>query len=60
MNEIFRNPGRAEVRKVELQISGSQGRADVQKWNFTSLEVLADLNAEVDLPMFGSPGRTGA
>ena len=42
MNEIFRSPGRAEVWKAELQIFGSQGRAERRKWNFTSLEVQRD------------------
>ena len=37
------SPGRAEVRKEELQIFGSQGSADVQKRNFTSLKVLAEM-----------------
>ena len=43
MNEIFRSPGPAEVQKAELQIFGSQGRAEVRKRNFTSLEVLAEM-----------------
>ena len=42
-NEIFRSPDRAEVRKVELHIFGSQGRAEVRKRNFTSLEVPAEM-----------------
>ena len=60
MNEIFRSPVRAEVWKVELKIFGSQGRAEVRKRNFTSLEVPAEMKAEVNLPIFGSPGRTSA
>ena len=43
MNDIFRSPGRAEVWKGELQIFGSQGRAEVRKRNFTSLEVPAEM-----------------
>ena len=43
MNEIFRSPGRAEVWKADLQIFGSQGRAQVRKRNFTSLEVPAEM-----------------
>ena len=39
MNEIFRSPSRAEVRKAEFQIYGSQGRTEVRKLNFTSLKV---------------------
>ena len=42
-NEIFRSPGRAEVRKAKLQIFGSQGRAEVRKRNFTSLEVPSEM-----------------
>ena len=42
-NEIFRGPGRAEERKAEFQILGSQGRAEVRKRNFTSLEVPAEV-----------------
>ena len=38
-NEIFRSPGRAEVRKAELLIW--QSRADVQKLNFISLAAQA-------------------
>ena len=41
--EIFRSPGRAKVRKAELQIFGSQGRAEVRKQKFTSLEVPAGM-----------------
>ena len=37
------SPGRAEVRKAELQIFGSQGSAEVRKRNFTSLKVLAKM-----------------
>ena len=36
------SPGRAEVRKAELQILGSQGSAEVRKRNFTSLKVPAE------------------
>ena len=43
MNEIFWSPDRAELRKAELQIFGSQGRAPVRKRNFTSLEVPAEM-----------------
>ena len=42
-NEIFRSPDRAEVQKAELQIFASQGRAEVRKRNFTSLEVPAEV-----------------
>ena len=41
-----------------IQIFGSQGRAEVRKRNFTSLKSRQSWNAEVDLPIFGSPGRT--
>ena len=44
------SPGRAEVRKAELQIFDSQGSAEVRKRNFTSLKVPADI--------LGSPDRT--
>ena len=43
MNEIFRSPSRVEVQKVEPQIFGSQGSAEVRKRNFTSLEVPAEM-----------------
>ena len=58
VNDIFRSPGRAEVQKAELQIFSSQGRAEVRKRNFTYLDVPAEMNAEVALPIFGSPDRT--
>ena len=57
MNETFRSPGRAVVRKAELQIFGSQGRAKVPKRNFTSLKVPADIKCEVNISVFRSPGR---
>ena len=37
--EDERSPGRAVVHKAELQIFGSQGRAEMRKRNFTPLEV---------------------
>ena len=37
------SPGRAEVRKAELQIFGSQGSAELRKHNFTSLKVPAEM-----------------
>ena len=37
------SPGRAEVRKAELQVLGSQGSAEVRKRNFTSLKVPAEM-----------------
>ena len=37
------SPGGAQVRKAELQIFGSQGSAEVQKRNFTSLKVPAEM-----------------
>ena len=37
------SPGRAEVRKAELHIFGSQGSAEVRKRNFTSLKVPAEM-----------------
>ena len=43
MNEIFRSPGPAKVQKAELQVFGSQGRAEVRKRNLTSLEVPAEM-----------------
>ena len=43
MNEIFRSPGRAEVRKAELQIFGSKDRAELRKRSFRPLKVLAEL-----------------
>ena len=43
MSEIFRSPDRAEIRKAELQIFGSQGRAEVRKRNFISLEVPTEM-----------------
>ena len=39
----LRSPGRAEVQKAELQIFGSQGRAEVRKRNFISFEVPAEM-----------------
>ena len=62
-----------QVRKVELQIFGSQGRAEVRKQNFTYLAVKAERkcgsgtshfwqsmqneSAEVELQIFGSKDR---
>ena len=43
MNKIFRSPGRVEVWKAELQVFGSQGRAEVRKRNLTSSEVPAEM-----------------
>ena len=43
MNEIFRNPSRAEVWKAELQIFGSKDRAELRKRSFRPLKVLAEL-----------------
>ena len=37
------SPGRAEVRKAELQMFGIQGSAEVRKRNFTSLKVPAEM-----------------
>ena len=34
MNEIFRSPGRAELRKAEFQIFGSTDRAELRKQSF--------------------------
>ena len=42
MNEIFRSPGRAEVRKAELHIFKSPGRDEMQKWTYPYLDVLAE------------------
>ena len=39
-NEIFRSPGRAEVRKAELLIFGSKNRAELRKSSFRPLKVL--------------------
>ena len=33
-NEIFRSPGRAEVRKADLLIFGSQERVELRKQSF--------------------------
>ena len=62
-----------QVRKAELQIFASQGRAEVRKYNFTYLAVKAERkcrsgtshfwqpmqnkNADVELHIFGSQGR---
>ena len=61
-NEIFRSLDRAEVRKVELQIFGSHGRAEQKCGSGTShlWKSRQTWNAEVDLPIFGRPCRTSA
>ena len=46
MNEIFRSPGRAEVRKAEHQIFGSKDRAELRKRSFRSLKVMAELKCK--------------
>ena len=43
------SPGRAEVRKAELQFFGSQGSAEVRKRNFTSLKVPAEMKCGSEL-----------
>ena len=50
-NEIFRSPGRAEVRKAELLIFGSKDRAEFWKRSFRPLKVLAEQSwcAEAEL-----------
>ena len=58
MNEIFRRPGRAEVRKADFQIIDSKGRAELRKWSFRLLKVLQSGNAEAELQIVGSQGRT--
>ena len=59
-NEIFRNPGRAEVRKAELLIFGNKHRAELRKQTFRHLKVLAKQSwcAEAELHIIGSQGRT--
>ena len=59
-NEIFRNPGRAEVRKAELLIFGSKDRAELRKQSFRPLNVLTEQSwcAEAELHIVGSQGRT--
>ena len=59
-NEIFRSPGRAEVRKAELLIFGSKDRAELRKRSFRPLKVLAEQSwcAEAELHIVGSQGRT--
>ena len=59
-NEIFRSPGRAEVRKPELLIFGSKGRAELRKRSFRPLNVLEEQSwcAEAELHIVGSQGRT--
>ena len=52
------SPGRAEVRKAELQIFGSQGSAEVRKRNFTTLKVPAEMKCGNGLTILGRPGRT--
>ena len=42
-NEIYQSLDQAEVQKAELQIFGSEGRAEVRKRNFTSLAVPAEM-----------------
>ena len=36
------------------------GRDEMRKWNFTSLEVLAEQVRKAEFHIFGSPGRTSA
>ena len=59
-NEIFRSPGRAEVRKAELLIFGNKDRAELRTQRFRPLKVLAeqDLCAEAELHIVGSQDRT--
>ena len=41
-NDIFRSPGRAEVKKTELLFFGSKDRAELRKQSFRPLKVLAE------------------
>ena len=69
MNEIFRSPDRAEVRKAELKTLGSQGSAEAElhifgspgrdemrKWTYPYLEVLVEQVRKKN-EIFRSPGR---
>ena len=67
------SPGRVEVWKAEFQIFGSKDRAELRNQSFRSLKVLAERkcgswtsyrwqlkqsrSSEVELHIFGSPGR---
>ena len=59
-NEIFRRPGRAEVRTAELLTFGSKDWAELRKRSFRPLKVLAEQSwcAEAELHIVGSQGRT--
>ena len=59
-DEIFRSPGRAEVRKAELLIFGNKDKAELRKRSFRPLNVLAEQSwcAEAELNIIGSKGRT--
>ena len=52
------SPGRAEVRKAELQIFGSEGSAKCGSATSQLSKSGERWIAEVDLPILGSPGRT--
>ena len=58
-NEIFRSPGRAEVRKAELLIFGSKDREELWKQGFRPLKVLAEHSwcAEAELHILQRIGR---
>ena len=59
-NEIFRNSGRAEIRKAELLIFGSNDRAELRKRRFRPLKILTEQSwcAKAELHIVGSQGRT--
>ena len=46
--------------EADLQIFGSQDWDEMRKWNFTSLEVLAEQVRKAELQIFASQGRAEA
>ena len=50
----------SESAEAKLQIFGSPGRDEMRKWNFTSLEVLAEQVRKAELQIFASKGRAEA
>ena len=58
-NEIFRSPGRAEVRKAELLIFGSKDRAELRKSSFRPLKVLAEQSWDAEVNFISLAAKAG-
>ena len=58
MNEVFRSPGRADVQKLNFISLAVKAEQKCGRRTSHLLKSQQRWNAEVDLPILGSPGRT--